>query len=124
MRNPFKKKNARPNPPVTSFRVQGTDIEVGIWRNEHDKVKYRFKLSRVGENGRRFTALSAEDVLMLPAVTLKLCEVFAGSKIDETTRARLVNLQDLLMDIEMLHKGSTGHLLHEGKGNRCGETLS
>ncbi len=125
MRNPFRKKQARQNLPASSFRVQGTDIEVGIWRNEYDqnKVKYRFKLSRVGENGRRFTALGAEDVMRLPAVTLALCKVFSMSKIDEDVRARLISLQETLEDMEMLRKGSAGELLHDSRGSRCGETL-
>ena len=74
LKNPFRRRFQ--NLPHTSFRVRGTDIEVGIWQSERDPSSFRFKLSRFGDNGKRFTALKKAtqrvDHMFLTEIALSL----------------------------------------------------
>lgn len=128
----FKRKNKRSghrdagNRPLKSFAVDGTSIHVGVWDSGRQPLgeKYRFKLSRVSETGRRYTALQALDVMVLPAVALKLARVFFDSTEETQVKKELGVFIALLQDYENVRKASTGEALLNGAAESdCGQNL-
>jgi len=132
----FKRKNKRSghrdagNRPVKSFAVDGagtgTAISVAVWDSGRQPLgeKYRFKLSRVSETGRRYTALQALDVMVLPAVALKLARVFFDSTEESQVKRELGHFIALMQDYENVRKASMGEALLNGVAESdCGQNL-
>ncbi len=112
------------NRPLKSFAVPGTTIQVGVWDSGKQELgeKYRFKLSRVSETGRRHTALQALDVMVLPAVALKLAQVFFDTADDEHTKKELGHFIALMSDYERVRKASMGQAIVNGATDSdCGQ---
>lgn len=114
------------NRPAKSFVVNGgsTAIEVGVWDSGNHKSigeKYRFKISR-SENGRRYSALKALDVMLLPSVALKLAQVFFDSAEDTEAKKTLGHFIALLQDYENVRKASMGQAIVNGAiESDCGQ---
>ncbi len=116
------------NRPVKSFAVDGTGtgtaISVAVWDSGRQPLgeKYRFKLSRVSETGKRYTALQALDVMVLPAVALKLARVFFDSTEEPETKKNLGHFIALMQDYENVRKASMGQAIVNGAiESDCGQ---
>lgn len=114
------------NRPEKSFIVDGTSIQVGVWDSGRQPLgeKYRFKLSRFSENGRRYSALGALDVMVLPAVALKLAQVFFDSTEDTEVKKDLGHFIALMQDYENVRRASMGQALVNGAASPdCGQNF-
>ena len=112
------------NRPSKSFAVGGTAIEIGLWTSDRRSLgdKYRFKLSRIDESGRRYTSLRAKDVMVLPAVALKLAQVFFDTEEDKQTKMELGHFISLISDHERIRKASMGQAMFNGAiDTDCGQ---
>jgi hypothetical protein len=118
--------NRTDNRPKKSFTVDGTSISVGVWDSGRQPLgeKYRFKLSRISESGRRYSALQAKDIFVLPSVALKLAQVFLESTDDVETKKELVHFIALVSDYEKVRKASMGQAIFNGAATSdCGQTF-
>ena len=112
------------NRPLQSFSVDGTSIIVGVCDSGRQPLgeKYRFKLSRISETGRRYSALQALDVMVLPAVALKLARVFFDSTEEPQVKKELGHFIALMQDYENVRKASMGQAIVNGAiESDCGQ---